>query len=88
MKDISAQAILVSVVKINLINLIFACFQIYAPNMFSLSLFTIIVNLWLMNILYHASDERLTLGQTNKAFMSEIKSGLKTIANSIKKGKE
>ncbi len=86
-RDISVDAILVAVSKIAVINLIFACFQIYSPNAFSVPLFTLIVDLWLLNMLYRASEPDLSLKETNEEFINGIKDGFKTIAGSFKKGK-
>lgn len=87
-KDVSIPAILVAISKIGLVNIIFAAFQIYAINPFSVPLFTLVVDLWLLNILLRANDEELGFKQVNKVLIDDIKDGLKTIGNSFKKGKE
>lgn len=87
-KDISAHAILMALVKIGMINVIFAGFQVYAPNIFSLPLFALIADLWLINMLFHASEEKLSFKQTNQAVINEVKNNLKTIKDTIKSGKK
>ncbi len=84
-RDISIDAILVSIIKIAIVNIIFACFQLYSTNPISIPFFSIIVNLWLLNILYNACEENLSIKETNVAFLQEIKSGLDTIFNRRKK---
>ena len=86
-KDISLDAILVSVVKIGIINIIFSCFQLYAPNPFSMPIFTLVVNLWLLNMLYHASENNLSFRETNEAFVDDVKKGLSTVKEAFKRRK-
>ena len=86
-KDISVSAILVAISKLGLINIIFATFQIYAINPFTIPVFMVVVNLWLLNILFRANDEEVGFKQANKVLIEDIKDGLKTIGDSFKKGK-
>jgi hypothetical protein len=77
----------VSVVKIGIVNVIFSCFQLYAPNPFSMPIFTLVVNLWLLNMLYHASENNLSFKETNEAFVDDVKKGLSTVKEAFKRRK-
>ncbi len=87
MKDISISAILISVIKIGIVNVIFATFQVYAINSFSIPVFSLVVNLWLLNMLYNAGEKELTFKETNEAIINEVKNSIKTIGDTFKKGK-
>ena len=86
-KDINIYAILVSVAKIGVINIIFSAFQVYSINSFSIPVFSLVVNLWLLNMLYNAGEKELTLKETNEAIINEVKNSIKTIGDTFKKGK-
>ncbi|MBQ8870561.1 MAG: hypothetical protein IJ019_04210 [Alphaproteobacteria bacterium] len=87
MKDISAQAILMALVRIGIINVIFASFQIYAPNLFSLPMFVLVADLWLLNMLYNATEEKTDIRQINQALVEDVKDGLKIVKKSLNKRK-
>ena len=87
-KDISADAIMFSITKIGIVNVIFSCFQLYAPNSFSIPFCSLIINLWLLNMLYHASDNSLTFAQANENFLGELKEGFNLVKKSLKRRKK
>ncbi len=86
-KDITSHAIIVSIVKIGIINVIFSCFQLYAPNPFSIPVFALAVNLWLLNILYHASENNLSFSRTNENFFEELKNEFNVVKETLKRRK-
>ena len=87
-KDINIYAILIAIAKIGVVNVIFSAFQVYAINAFTIPAFMIIINLWLLNVLYRANDEEVGFKKANEILIEDIKDGLKTITTSLKKGKE
>lgn len=87
-KDIDIDAILVAIYKIGAINIIFAGFQIYAPNAFSLPVFSLVINLWLLNMMYNASEKTLSIKQTKNALVQDVKDGIQNIKNSLTKDKK
>lgn len=88
LKDITVPAILVAIYKIGIINIIFAGFQIYSPNMFSLPVFSVVVNMWLLNTMCNASESKLSLKDVNKAFIQDIKDEVSNIKQSLEKDKK
>ena len=78
---------MVSIVKIGIINVIFSCFQLYAPNPFSIPVFALAVNLWLLNILYHASENNLSFSRTNENFFEELKNEFNVVKETLKRRK-
>ena len=76
-QDSSLYAIWVALAKIGLVNIILACFQLYAPNRFSLPIFTVILNLWLLSRLLSAFEPPETLKSANKQLVETIKQGIK-----------
>lgn len=87
-RNIDIPAVDVAVAKIGVINIIFAVFQLYSPNAYSIPLFILLVDLWLLNLLYNANEENKTINQINREFMNNVKEGLDSIKNSFKKGKD
>ena len=87
-KDIPVHSILISLSKIGVINVIFAGFQVYSSNEFSLPVFTIIADLWLINTLFHASEENKSFKQINQSVFDDVKSNFKSIKDTFTKGKE
>lgn len=70
-------AIWIALGKIGAVNIILACFQLYAPNRFSLPFFTILLDLWLLNRLFNAFEPPITLKSANKQFIEAVKQGIK-----------
>ena len=50
-------------------------------------IFTLVVNLWLLNMLYHASENNLSFRETNEAFVDDVKKGLSTVKEAFKRRK-
>ena len=76
-QDSSLYAVWVALAKIGVVNIILACFQLYAPNRFSLPIFTVILNLWLLSRLLSAFDPPETFKNANKQLIDTIKQGIK-----------
>lgn len=87
-KGVTEPAIGVAMFKIAIVNLILACFQLYAPNPFSIPLFALLINLWLLNILYKAPDAEKTFAQTNAEVIKTLKDGLEDAKKSLQKDKD
>lgn len=85
---VTVPAINVAVAKIVAVNIILGCFQLFAPNAFSIPLFALLVNLWLINLLNNAAaGEENSLKAANRALVKNVKDGLKEIKESLKKDK-
>ena len=87
---LSIPVIGIAVVKISVVNILLAGFQLYAGNPYSIPLFALIVNLWLLNILYNVSqgEEELTVKETNRKIISDISNGLQKLKKKVKKDKK
>lgn len=86
-KGASIDAINTAVIKIGLVNVMLAGFQLFAVNAFSIPLFALAVNLWLLSMLYNADNKKQSLREVNRDFVSNIKEELKEIQQSFRKGK-
>ncbi len=73
----SLYAVWIALAKIGLVNIILACFQLYAPNRFSLPIFALILNLWLLSRLLSAFEPPATFKAANKQLVDTIKQGIK-----------
>lgn len=87
-KGLNVVVIGVSIVKINIVNVIFATFQLFAANSYSFPIFTFVVNLWLLGLLYRVESNNKTLKEINKEVIKNVKDGLQSVKDSITKNKE
>lgn len=87
-KGVSVPAIDTAIAKIGLVNTILAAFQLYSPNGFSIPFFALLIDLWLMNLLYHAGEQAQTFGDANKALVKNVKEGIEEIRRSFGKRKD
>ena len=78
-KGLPLQNVWFSLIKIGLINIILACFQLYAENALSLPLLAFLINLFLLNRLSRAFDEPTTLKKMGDALRDDF-------SNLFKKG--
>ena len=61
------------VFRVNLLMILFACFQVYAPNQFSIPLICAIVVFWQMYRLAHWNNLSSGLAETNRTVIAELK---------------
>ncbi len=86
-KGLSEAAIRIAVGKIGIVNIIFAGFQLFASNFYSVPIFVFLANIWLLNILSHVGLNDYTLQETNRQLIKSIKSGIDDFKKSISKRK-
>lgn len=82
-KGLNPAAVAVAVAKINIVNVIFAVFQLFAANSISFPIFAFIVDLWLLGLLYRAEDNNKSLKEINKEVLENVKEGLESVKKSL-----
>lgn len=87
-KGFTAETVGTAVAKIGSVNIVLACFQLFSANGFSIPLFAIAVDLWLLGMLYNSDEENPSLKEINRDFVSNVKEGLKNIRQSVGSGKK
>ena len=87
-KGLETAAIGVAVAKINAVNLILALFQLYSANVYSVPLFTFLIDLWLLGILHNVDSKNKTLKEVNQEFVKGLKDGLRNVKKSLNKNKD
>lgn len=75
----------VSIIKINLINIVISAFQLFSPNFFALPLLTFIINLWMFGKIGRPEEASLTLKEANETFVREIKNNVNEIREIVQR---
>ena len=76
----------VLVLKIGIINGALALFQLYSENAFSLPVLALVINLWMLSKMFEP-EEKKTFKQLNQDFVKDLKSGIETLKDALKKDK-
>lgn len=87
-QGVNVAAIGVAVAKICIINMIFAGFQLLAANAYSFPIFTLVVNAWLLGILYRVDEGKKTLKEINREVFKNVKEELANVKKNINRGKK
>ncbi len=87
-KGVEAEAVSIAVGKIGVVNVVLACFQLFSVNGFSIPLFAFAVDLWLLGMLYNIDEKNKSFKEINQDFIGNVKSGLRDIKKSVRKGKK
>jgi len=86
-KGLTEAAIRISVGKIGIVNTIFAGFQLFASNFYSVPIFVFLANIWLLNILSNVGLNDYSLQETNRQLIKSVKSGIADFKKSFSKRK-
>lgn len=73
------------VLRINVLMILFGCFQVYAPNQFSLPLVCAVVTAWQMYRLMNWSTLTSGLKETNRAVVNELKKNFSDFKDNLDK---
>ena len=73
------------VFRINLLMILFACFQVYAPNQFSVPLICAVVVCWQMYRLAHWNSLSSGLADINRTVIAELKQNYSNIKETLTK---
>ena len=65
--------------------LIFGCFQVYAPNKFSLIIFGTILSLWFLQHLLNWQTPTQSFSEINKEVFKDIKKNVKQLRKKTQK---
>lgn len=67
--------------KLQIVLIILGCFQIYAPNSFSIPILAFIISIWFLNRMVNWKTPKKTFKQLNKDLVKDIKKNIDTIKN-------
>ncbi len=73
-----------SVAKLLAVLTVLGCFQVYAPNNYSLPLATAFITLWFMNKLHNWQDQPQSLKEINQEVIQDIKDNVENIKKIIR----
>ncbi len=71
------------VVRINILLILFGCFQVYAPNWYSMLIICALATAWQMLRLTNLNVRPLSFGETNRQIMSELKKNATDLKNNL-----
>ena len=69
----------------NIVLILFACFQVFAPNSYSLPLLCTIIVLWNVYRLYYWQNQPKNLSEINREFVDEFKTGLNNVKKNLQR---
>ena len=73
------------IIKLNIVMVLFGIFQLFAPNAYSLPVFSAVYALWNLHRLKNWESGSGSLKEINRQFVQEVKSGLNEIKNNLNK---
>jgi len=73
------------VFKLCAINIVFALFQLYAQNAFTLPCLGLVINFWLLSKVFYADNETKSIKEINKNFVEDVKKEIVEIKQHLKK---
>ena len=82
---LTPQVVASHVLRINLLLILFGCFQVYAPNQFSIPLVCAAVTAWQMYRLQNWQTLTSGLRETNRAVIGELKKNFSELKNNFNK---
>ena len=68
-----------------IVLILFACFQVFAPNSYSLPLLCTIIVLWNVYRLYYWQNQPKNLSEINREFVDEFKTGLNNVKKNLQR---
>lgn len=73
--------------RLNIILLLFGCFQIFAPNYYSLPALCMVIIFWQLYRLNNWEDIPDNLQEVNRRFVTDVKSGVDSLKKNLRKDK-
>lgn len=74
-----------NIFRLQLILLLMGCFELYAPNTYTIPLFTFVVTIWYLSKIKNWQTTNKTIREMNQDLMTEIKTNLNNVKNQINK---
>ncbi len=80
-------SIAANIFRLQIILLMMGCFELYAPDVYTIPLFTLVVTIWYLSKLKNWQNSNKTIRELNQDLMAEIKTNLNNVKNQINKDK-
>ena len=84
-KGLELGTVHVLILKICVINIVLAIFELYAQNAFTLPILAFVINFWFLSKMYNAGQEQQSFKEINKNFVENLKSEIKDIKQTFNK---
>lgn len=78
---LSPDSVAAFLLKLQVVLIIFGCFQLYAPNTFSIPILAFVISIWFLSRMVDWQNPQKTIKQLNKDFVDDIKQNLEDIKN-------
>lgn len=85
LSGLSPDIISENIFKLDALLVIFGCFQIYAPNSYSLAILGIILTFWFLNHLRNWQVAERSLGEINREVVKDLKENVEGIKKNLDK---
>lgn len=76
-RDFPLEALVSNLIKLFVATAALALFQLYSPNVYSILIVAIVLNIWLLNKLYRFDEANPTFKQINADLSQDIKDGVR-----------
>ena len=84
-KGLELGTVHILILKICVINIVLAIFELYAQNAFTLPILAFVINFWFLSKMYNAGQEQQSFKEINKNFVENLKSEIKDIKQTFNK---
>ena len=85
LSGLSPDIISENIFKLDALLVIFGCFQIYAPNSYSLAILGVILTFWFLNHLRNWQVAERSLGEINREVVKDLKENVEDIKKNLDK---
>lgn len=83
-RGFSVYGVHVLLIKLCIMNILLALFELYSPNVVTLPVAAVFINCWLLSKVYYA-DRKMTLKEVNREFVDNVKKEIANLKKHLKK---
>ena len=87
-KGLPSDALHVAIAKLGLVNVFLSTFQLFASNAFTIPFLAFLISSWLLYKLNNFDQQEVTIKQTNKQFVQDVKESIKALKKHSQKDEE
>lgn len=74
-----------NIIRLQIVLLVLGCFELYAPNSYSIPIFSLIITFWYLSRLKNWQTPNKSIKQLNQDFVGDIKKGIDNIKDQVGK---
>lgn len=85
MKDVDVITLYTLLFKLLMMNILFALVQLYASNMFTIPVLTLVFNFWMLSKFYHSEESEMSFKEAGQKLIEDVKEQMEILKNKNKK---